>query len=173
MTLAEISDLTKKYADDRAVLQERVRRLNDEMESARRRLLPGIKSAVAAAKQSRLVLHDAVEESPALFVKPRSVILHTIKVGFEKAKGKLVFASAAAVVKSIKKVFPDRAEYLIKTDVKPVKKALNGMSAAELKKIGIEIEGAGDKVIIKPADSDVDKIVAALLDENKEDDNDQ
>ena len=38
-----------------------------------------------------------------------------------------------------------------------------GLTAAELKRIGVAIEGAGDAVLVKPADSAIDKLVAALL----------
>ena len=37
------------------------------------------------------------------------------------------------------------------------------LSAAELKKIGVTVTDAGDQTVVKPVDSEVDKMVDALL----------
>ncbi len=166
--LADLERLTKDYAGNRSILVERVQKLNDEIEAAKRKLLPGIKSAVCAVKEFEAVLRDAVEKSPELFVKPRTIIFHGVKIGFEKGKGKIDLGEIGTVIKLIRKHFPDQADVLIKVKETPVKKALSLLSAADLKKLGITVIETGDVVIIKPADSDVDKIVNALLGEKEE-----
>jgi hypothetical protein len=164
-SLAEIENLTKCYADARGLLSERVTSLQVELESAKRRKLPGIRSAVAAAAEARARLQSAIEAAPGLFVKPRSVIVHGIKVGLQKAKGKLWWADTNRVVELIKKHFPGRVDELVKVTESPRKSALQDLSVADLKRIGCMVEEAGDQVLIKPVDSDVDKLVAALLGE--------
>ena len=67
------------------------------------------------------------------------------------------------MVARIKKHLPEQADVLIRTKEAPVKEALAQLTAAELKKIGVTIEDAGDTVVIKPVDSEVDKLVDALL----------
>lgn len=69
------------------------------------------------------------------------------------------------MVRLIKKYFPDQADVLITTTEKPVKEALNGLTAAELKKLGISVINGDEAIFIKPADSAVDKLVDALLKE--------
>jgi hypothetical protein len=101
-------------------------------------------------------------------VKPRTVILHGIKVGYRKATGKIEFDDAEQVVKLIRKHFPDQFDVLVKVEETPVKKALANLTAAELKKLGIEVSDSGDEVEIRDTASDVDKLVSALLKDYEE-----
>lgn len=86
-----------------------------------------------------------------------------MKVGYQKGKGTISFEDADSVVARIKKHLPDQADVLIKLKETPVKDALAQLSAADLKKIGVTVSEAGDQVVIKPVDSEVDKMVDALL----------
>lgn len=165
-SLSDIERLTKDYSDARSVLVDRVNVVNDEVEKLKRRAIPGIKSAVATVKEMESVLKAAIEDGSSLFVKPRSVVFHGVKVGIEKSKGKLIFDNADQVIKLIKKHYPEQADVLIKTTEKPSKKNILGLSVSDLKKIGCEIKDSGDVVIVKPVDSNVDKLVSALLGEN-------
>ncbi len=167
MTLSEIEQKTKDYADARSVLGDRVQRLNDEIEAIKKRLLPGIKKAVEIAAERKAILKASIEEGSSLFVKPRTIVAHGVKVGLEKGKGKVEWEDDDQVVKMIEKHFPDQADVLIKTKKTPVKKALSQLTVAELKKLGITVEETGDQVVIKGTDSDVDKLVKALLKEHE------
>ena len=162
-TMKEIEDLTKDFADKRAalahemeVLEGAIARLKDSRRAAIRGLVGDL-----AASHSRLEL--AVEDSPALFKRPKTHVLHGIKVGFRKEPGKVWFENADQVVKLIRKHLPDEADRLIKTTETPVKSALAQLSGAELKKIGATITDSSDAVLIKPADSEIDKWIDALL----------
>ncbi len=169
MTLPDIERKTKDYADARTVLSDRVQRLNDEIEAAKRRLLPGIKKAVEIAAEKKADLTWALMDSANLFVKPRTIVVCGIKVGLEKGKGKIEIPKEdeEKVVRLIEKYFPEQADVLIQTKKKPAKKALSGLTVAELKKLGITVEETGDQVVIKGTDSDVDKLVKALLKEGE------
>ena len=46
-----------------------------------------------------------------------------------------------------------------------MKDALAQLPAAELHKLGVQVEEAGDRVYIKASDSEVDKLVVAILKE--------
>lgn len=167
-TLKEIEALTKAYADRREALAGTVSGLNDELEAVKRKYLARIKQQVASAKDAAANLSAAIEASPALFVKPRTITVHGIKVGFQKGKGKVTFADGDKVVELIKKHLEDRADVLILTEEKPNKEAIAQLEVAELKKIGCSVTGTGDQVLIKDAAGDVDKLVAALLKEEVE-----
>lgn len=166
-TLNEIDKLAKNYAAIRTDLSLRVDSLNAEIAAARGRYLRGIKSAVASAAEAKAKLVAAIDETPEQFVKPRTVVMHGIKVGFGKGKGKIEFEDADQVVRLIRKHFPEQFDVLVKTEEKPVKTALQNLAAAELKRLGITVEDTGDVVIVKAADSEVDKLVAALLKEGE------
>lgn len=163
--LKNVEELTKAYARERDVLAERVSALNAELETAKRRAMTGIKSALARAAEAQAELRAAIEAAPATFEKPRTHIFYGIKVGYRKGSGKVTFTDAEQTLKLIRKHFPEQADLLIKTKESPNKEAIADLPAPDVAKIGCAIEGTGDVVEIKPVDSDVDKLVAALLKE--------
>jgi hypothetical protein len=168
MGIEKIEKLTKDYADARERLAGTVATLEGKMEGIKRQFLPAVKVQVRKAIERQAELKDAIGESPDLFRRPRTVIMHGIRVGLEKGKGKIEWDDDDNVVKLIKKHFPEQADILIKKTERPLKKALATLSAADLKKLGIMVEETGDQVVIRPVDSEVDKIVAALLKDESE-----
>ena len=169
-TLEEIEVMARSFADARSRLAGTVQDLEDKIEALKRQYLPGIKVQVALAAEKKLALKNAIEENKGLFQKPRTVIMHGIKVGLQKGQGKIEWAkdATARIVSLIRKHFPDQVETLIKVKETPVKDALANMSVADLKKLGITVQDAGDAVVIKPADSEVEKLVDKLLKERDE-----
>ncbi|TAK81737.1 MAG: hypothetical protein EPO20_24025 [Betaproteobacteria bacterium] len=167
-TLNEIDSQTKAYSAARGELSDAVGLLQEAIQSMTRKHLPVIKRRVQAAKDAEAALRATIEGNPDLFVKPRTLTLHGIKVGFRKAVGKLDWEDDGQVVKLIKRYFGDQADVLIVTKEKPAKEALEQLAAADLKKLGITVEETGDVVVIKDTASDVDKLVKALLKEDEE-----
>lgn len=162
-TINDIERRTKLLADARAALSEIVMQLNAGIEALKRDHMRALKAAVARVAERHEELKALIEEAPDLFVKPRTVVFHGIKVGYQKGAGKIEFDDADRVVALIKKHFPEQAEALILTTERPAKEALEQMSAADLKRLGIVVEGTADRVVIKHTDSTVDKLVKALI----------
>lgn len=160
---SEIECLTKAYADARSELGDAVAELEAEMTGLKRRRLRRIRNLAEKAANAHAELQATIDESRALFKKPKTRILHGIKVGIMKEKGKLKF-DAGMVVKLIKRHMPEKADTLINVTEKPQKTALSGLTATDLKKLGVTVIGGGEAVVIKPADSEIDKLVDALLD---------
>jgi hypothetical protein len=161
--LDSISKQADAFAAARTLLAERVTALNDGMAQLRRQHIAGIKRALAKAAEAEAALRELVQANPAAFAKPRTRVFNGVKVGFQKGKGVLNIPDVAAVIARIKKHMPDQADLLIATTEKPVKDALAQLDGADLKKLGITITDAGDQVVVKPVDSEVDKLVDALL----------
>ena len=82
----------------------------------------------------------------------------TVVVNYASSK-----ADADAVVARIKKHLPDQVDVLIQSKDVPVKSALAQLTAVELKKLGVSVTDAEDQIVIKTADSEIDKTVEALL----------
>jgi hypothetical protein len=169
-TLTEIQKLVKEFSDARKILRDRVEVLDEGIRALKKRYLPGIRSAVETAKEKQTNLSNSIADSKDLFVKPRTMTLFGIRFGIEKQKGKIEWEKGAVpgIVKMIKKLFPDSWETYIKVKEEPMKKTLATLPSADLKKLGIQINDTGDAVVIKPVDSEVDKLVDALLNEKKE-----
>lgn len=162
-SLTEIEVLTKRYADAHTVLCDHVAALNAELEAIKRARLRCLKIAVNAAAEHKAALSAAIQDSPDLFVKPRTVVCHGVRVGYQKGKGVLNWDDPDTVVDRIERLFKDQADVLITTTKVPNKTALLALTAGELKRLGCTVTGDGDAVVIRPTDSEVDRIVAALL----------
>ncbi len=169
-TMERIEKLTKDYADARERLAATMRTLQDKIEKIKRQYLPGIKVQVGIMAKDKADLEAAIKDSKHLFEKPKTVIISGIRVGLSKGKGKIEFEKGEAdhIVALIEKYFPEKADVLIQTKKTPVKKALDGLTAAELKKLGIVVEDTGDQIVIKPTDSQIEKLVDKLLKEKDE-----
>lgn len=163
VTMNEINTRARAYADARDRLRELCAALDAGLKALQREHLPGIRRALNRAAEAEAALHALVEQAPELFAKPKTVVLHGVRVGYMKGKGKIEWESDEQVVKLIRKHFPELADVLIVTTEKPSKDGLVALAVADLKKLGATVTDAGDQVYIKPADSALDKMVDALL----------
>lgn len=162
-TMNEIEARTKVYADARSKLAEVVSTLQEGLDALKKDNLPRIRRQVQRLAELEADLKALIEQAPDLFVKPKTVVLHGVKVGFEKGKGAILFDDEDKVVQLIEKRLPDLAEQLVKTTKKPLKGGLAQLTVQQLKSIGCTVEEAGDQVVIRAVDKDVDKLVTALL----------
>lgn len=165
MTLGEIEKLTRDYAGAREQLADRVRELEDEVEKTRRSHLPGIKKALERATEKHSELYAAIESAPELFRQPRTLMIANIKIGYQKQKGEIVWQDDSRLAGLVRKHFPDQFDVLVKTVERPLKSALAQLPASDLRRLGVAVIDAGDQVVIRAADSEIDKLVSALLKE--------
>ena len=165
LLIDSFEDFTKRYADTRQLVAERVESLESETQSIYRRRLPGIRKAIAAAQEARNALEREIDARRDCFVKPRSIVLHGIRLGLQKGKGSIDWDDDAALIQRIEKQCPEKYDALVKVTSKPLKKALEQLSTAELKKLGCRVKNSGDLVLIKPIDSDLEKLLKRIPEE--------
>ncbi len=166
ITLLDVDKMTETYSRDRATLAAIVRDMEQEMEKLKRSVMPHIKKALSRTIESRKALHAALEENPELIAKPKTRVWHGVKVGFRKKKGEISMENEERTIKLIEKYFPDDAReglMLLREKVSVDKTAVQKLAAADIKRLGITIGEDTDEVVIAPVDSEVEKIVDALL----------
>ncbi len=168
MSLEDIQRATRDYADARERLGASLQALQSHIESAKRGYMPELRKLLKRAAERKSALHGLIQQHPDDFKRPRTLVAHGIKVGFAKGKGRIEFGDADRVVALVEKYFPDQTETLINVKKTPVKDALAQLQAVDLKRLGVTVKEAGDQVVIKPVDSDLDKLVDALLGEATE-----
>lgn len=167
--LMEFEKLTAKYAATRAVLGETVARLTGQMDELRRAYRKELRTQVAAARDAKAAIKTAIDENRELFDRPRTRTMNGVKFGLQKARGTIVWQNEQTVIERIRKNLPeDQVELLIRRKENVHKPAVYDLSAGDLKRLGIEIDGAGDAVFISDEAAEVDKVVAALLAEGDE-----
>ncbi len=163
--LAAVDDKCQLLRKQRNLLSDTLARLNGDIERARLKHIGTIRIQAAAAAQTTDELLDLVETQDALFEQQRSMTIHGIKCGFRKARGKVEYDDEAKVVMRIEQVFEDEVGVLIKTTRKPNKSALLKLAAADLKKLGVEVTGAGDETFVSDTATDIDKMVDKMITE--------
>lgn len=163
MSLNPIETKARIYTEARQRLADAVGELHQAMAALHRDHLPTIRRHLNATYRHENELRALVEANPHLFVKPRTVVLHGIKVGFEKGKGVVVINDPAQCLALIDKKLPELADTLVITERKPSKAAIARLSVQQLKSIGCSVTEAGDRVVVRAVDSAADKLVAALL----------
>jgi len=163
-SMEELVELTTRYAEQHNALRVLMETLEGEVDAIRRNALPAIRSRIARVSAAHEALYQAIEGSPDLFVKPRTVIIAGVRVGLAKGRGRVEIDDEAAVVDRIRRLLPEeQADLLIRVRESVDRNAVGDLTVADLKRLGIRIEESGDEVVIKAADSSVDKLVAALL----------
>lgn len=163
MTMREIETRAQAYASARDELGGMVAALEEGIEALKREHLPAIRRAIRKASEHHERLRQAIDMAPGEFERPRTQILHGIRVGYAKGKGRLVIEDENRAMTRIRLHYPEQVEYLIACKYTPVKEALLKLPAADLKKIGARIEGTEDEIVIRPVDGAVEKMVDALL----------
>lgn len=161
--LDQVAARALALATARGQLGELVQCLEEGLNHLKADAMPMIRDAIDRAATAWSGLEAEIAAHPELFVKPRTVAMHGIKFGFGKGKGGLEIVDAERTVTLIKRHLPEQAEVLIATKETPVKDALAQLSAADLKRIGVNVKATGDQVVIRPADGSIDKVVKALI----------
>lgn len=163
----EIETAARRYADARRELADELHALEEDVAVAKKRHIKAVKRLAETAAERKRALADMVAGAPQLFTRPRTRLLHGVKFGFVKSRGKLQWADAAQVVKLIKKHFAEQADVLIKVTETPIRSALSQLSGADLKRLGVSVIEAGDVVVVESTDSEIDKLVDVLLDDEQ------
>jgi phage host-nuclease inhibitor protein Gam len=163
-TMTQIDILTRTYAEARGKLAALVQELQTEMEFIRRKRIAPIKRLVAATADAHAALQAAISEGKDLFVKPRSVTIAGVKVGIQQKKPGIEIDDEDAVIARIREQLPkDQVELLLRVKTTVDRSALIDLSDADLKRLGVRRIEAVDQVLIKPVDTEVDKLVDALM----------
>lgn len=163
ITLADIEEKAKAYAARRALLAERLTALDAALTAVKKTHLKELKRHVALTAETQVALRNAIDSARDLFDKPKTRILHGIKVGLRKGKGKMEWEDDATLVALIKRKFPDHTNELLITTEKPSATGLEDLDAAELRKLGVTVEDAGEQVVVKAVETDIERLVKALL----------
>lgn len=157
-----IERLCAILAHARSQLGDRVTQVRDDMEAIKRKALPLIRNSVGKFKSAEAELRAEIEAHPELFAQPKTRVLHGIRVGYMKQRGRIEWDDADAVVAAIERMYGADAEQLLAVTKKPLRNALANLPAKDLKRLGVAVTDDSDVVVIKPADGDVEKLLDAL-----------
>ncbi|NKB37892.1 MAG: hypothetical protein GKR93_12120 [Gammaproteobacteria bacterium] len=163
MSIHSLDMLACHYSECRQDLADVVAVMHEEQKATRRKHLKKIQAALSEAANSKLILKEAINANRQLFEKPKTQVLHGIKCGFRKKKGKLEWDDDDKVCERIKKNYHDEVGALVKTKTKPVRTGLEKLSANELKKLGVRVVGAGDVLVCDEVATEIDELIDMVM----------
>lgn len=163
-TISEIESLAKSLADARQELADRLQRIKDEQDTVKRRYLQGVKNSVERVRSVHAELHTMLSDAKALFEKPKTRVIHGLRLGWMKQRGKVEFDDPALVIAALRKLLgEDEAAQYIQTKESPIKDRLSELPAKDLKRCHVSITDDTESVVIKSAGGEIDKLIDALL----------
>ncbi len=112
------------------------------------------------------ILRDAVESSPpTLWQRVRTRLIHGIKLGWQKARGKIEWDDEQKVIERIRCLLPAaQAELLIRPGKESVHRpGVYDLTAADLRRLGIRITDDCDSVVIRDQQGDINRLVDSML----------
>ena len=164
MSFDRIEQLAAAYEWQRRSLYSLLEQLERKISEAKATALPSIKAQVGETAAARDELVAAIDAARGLFQKPRTRTFHGIKVGLAKVKGAVEIDDEERTIARIRaRLTKDQAELLIRVRESVDKNAVRDIEEADLKPLGIRVKDDRDVVVVKPQDSEVAKLVDALL----------
>jgi hypothetical protein len=161
--ITEIDQLARQYADAQMALDGLTNDLRTKIDQVVRNAWPELRRATTRAAERYEALYALVSESRAVFDKPKTKILHGVRVGFRKSKDTVQVLNTENTVALIKKHLADQAEVLISTTEKPVQSAIEQLGDGDLKLIGCKRVAGSDEPVAAIAETEIDKVVQALM----------
>lgn len=149
ITMQDIQNSTELYAALSRQFMGEVDRMETEINHIRMKHLPFVRNLAEKVFAMRETLTGMIEESPQLFVKPRTVIINGIKVGLQKGGDKVLFDDEAEVVEKIHELYGPSANMLVKTTEKVMMQPLKNLTKDELELLGCHKEEGSDEVVLK------------------------
>ena len=164
-TMQDIVALARTLAAARQATEALV----EDIKAAQRKALAGrlraLRSRIGEQAASEEALRAAIRARPDLFVRPRTIAVDGIRFGLRKQPGAVALGDEAQAIGRLRARFPNRADSLVRVKETLDRAALRKLPAAELAQIGVTIEKATDEVTIAAGRNDLDRVVAALLDD--------
>jgi hypothetical protein len=153
----------------RAALAALCRAFQAEMDAVKARYIKELKVDVAAAKDSHAALTGLIAQSPELFKKPRSVVSARREARLSEGQGKDGDRGRGQDRRPHQEALR-RAGRGAHHHPRSPRRSARQLAVADLKKVAVVVTDTGDVVFAKDTTAEVDKLVAAFLkDESDED----
>ncbi len=171
-TLARIEEQTREYAALRRAALDQAAQIESEIEAVRTKHEKTLRKRVKRMTDAHEALFAKIKDHPELFPEgAKSLVVDSIKVGYQKGKAKLEIKDEAATIRVLQSLIedashPDYADLLsgsIKTTQKLVDSGLKKLLPEVLSEIGVIQIPATDSVLVMPQDDDTAKAVDALI----------
>lgn len=161
--MRDVEAQTKRFAKAHKKLEAALAKLNAQIQKAKKKHYADLETLAGVAGIEKGRLATLITLCAELFKEPRTQVFHSVKVGLRQEALTVGVPDEKATIDAIRKEFPARFKELVDT-VESVKvSALKTLNDEDLAKVHAVRLGGNDTIVIKPAGSDVDKAIAAIL----------
>lgn len=165
-TMNELVELATAHSADRTALQLAVMAMQEEMEEVKRRYFPALSDLVGACAKSHLPLMAMLSQAERLFVRPKSVVVDQVQIGFETKERKIEVKDEQAIICQIKaSVDSDLVPTLVATEESLRLSALKAFDDETLMGLGIAVKPATNRPFVRAINTKVSKLVDAMVTE--------
>ncbi|HAX49654.1 MAG TPA: host-nuclease inhibitor Gam family protein [Ignavibacteria bacterium] len=162
-TMEQVEVACREYSEANDNLNEIKSQLETEVEAIKARYYRKVKSAIDHVVSKHSDLSELVSESRDLFVNPKTVIFHGVKVGYIKGNDVLEVKKPKVTVELIKDLYEeDFQKTLIKVTETPIKDAIKQLEPDEIKDLKCKLIPGKDEIHISTVDTEVDKLIDSL-----------
>ncbi len=169
MATANLKDLetaAKEFSTKSRVLRNIKESLDAEIDEVKAKYIEELKKASSEAGESYQMLLTLVESSEELFSDKKSMSINNVKFGYRKKTGKIEIDNEEFTINKLQELFPENADMYLSKKISISKKALDSLTAAELKKIGVNVIQDSSEAFVKLTDDEVQKLIDALVKES-------
>ncbi len=166
VNLKDLETAAKEFSIKSRVLRNIKESLDAEIDEVKSKYIEELKKASSEAGESYQMLLTLVNDSEPLFLDKKSMSINGVKFGYQKKKGKIEIANEQATILKIQELFKDKADLYLTKKINISKKALDSLTANELKKIGVNIIQDSSEAFVKLTDDEVQKMIEAMIKES-------
>lgn len=162
--IIQIAKLCLEYEEACTALEGDVATIEAQLREVKDRHTPRLKRAAGKIAAAEAALEAAIQQHPELFVSPRTLTLHGVRVGYHAAAGKLEIDDVPAAIQALRRILGrEEAEGYIATKEDLLKDPLRKLDPKILERMGCRIVDAGDQVVIRRPAGEIEKMMNKLV----------
>lgn len=164
--LTELETAAKEFSAASKILRNIKEELDTEIDAVKAKYSTAFAEASKNAGEAYQMLLTLVESSEELFSDKKSMSINNVKFGYRKKAGTINIDNETFTIDRLRELFPKDADKYLSTKISISKKALNNLTAAELKKVGVNVIQDSSEAFVKLTDDEVQKLIDALVKES-------
>lgn len=164
--LTELETAAKEFSAASKILRNIKEELDTEIDAVKAKYSTAFAEASKNAGEAYQMLLTLVESSEELFLDKKSMSINNVKFGYRKKAGTIDIDNETFTIDKLRELFPKDVDKYLSTKISISKKALNNLTAAELKKVGVNVIQDSSEAFVKLTDDEVQKLIDALVKES-------
>jgi hypothetical protein len=158
-TLQEIRQAAEAYSTAVREVRGIQEAIEDEQRKIQKEFGDKLIQAAKKAGEAKQMVITMLDGAESYFVKPRTITVSGVVVGFRKSKGSYEIPNEEYTIAKIEEQLPDKAGMILNVKTAIIKKALDSLTGDELKRIGVTVVSDVDMPVVDATDKELQKLI--------------